>query len=138
MIRTTIQDGIRGETRELTVNDPEYWTGPYVYQPYPKCLFRATGPQHQDLEERIVKSDAEAERLGAAWKETPDLARDYERGLQADIARAAAESNAKNLGMSQKAQDEYLAHDRAHFEHVTDVPTPKKRGRKPKVKPVEP
>jgi hypothetical protein len=133
MIRTEIRDGIRGEVRTLTENDPEYWTGEYRYEPFPKVLFRATGPQTQDVEERVVRSDRELRDLDGAWKETPDLAREYERGLQADIAKAAAEENYRVTKMSAPAQAEHLAHDRAEFDHVVDVPAPRKKpGRKPK------
>ena len=118
-----------GEMKPLTEHDLAYWEGPYRYEPFPKVLFRCTGPQTQDIEERLVKSAFEAEKLDAAWKETPDEARAFERALQAEIAAADAYAAAESARMSAQAQAEKLAYDRAHFDHTPDMPAPKKRGR---------
>jgi hypothetical protein len=133
MIQATVKD-LRGNVKELTVHDREYWEGPYRYEPFPKVLFRATGPEKQDLEERIVKSESEMEQLGRAWKEDPDSARAFLRGLDDDVARAAAETHHANQRMSERAREEFLAADRATDDMITDVPAPKKRGRPAKAK----
>src|SRR5690348_2168270 len=81
MIRTEMKDD-RGEIVKLTPNDADYWTGPYVYQPYPKMLFRITTPGQQEPEHLIVQSESEHTRAGSAWKETPDEARDHFNKLE--------------------------------------------------------
>jgi hypothetical protein len=125
MIRTEIDNG-RGEMRTLTVHDPEYWEGPYRYEPYPKCLFRATGPNRSDLEEAVVKSDAERTALGPAWAETPDDARAWLKAFDDTIAKAAAEANYGVTKMSKKAQAEFEAQTvKDEMEMTTDV-TPSK------------
>lgn len=129
MIQTTIQDG-RGEDKQLTVNDLEYWNGPYRYEPYPKQLFRTTGPQEQDWEAKVVRSEDEHRKLGPAWAESPDEARAYQRKLDDDVARAAAEVQTSAQRMSSKAKAELQAADDAADEHVVDVKPARKSAQK--------
>ena len=125
----------RGEVEELHPNDPRYWNGPYVYVPYPRMLYRASAARYQDedLEWCIVENEQEQNRLDSAWKESRAEARAYFDGLEADVARAAAEVKYAARGMSQPAQDELREAEQQTDEFVTDV-TPK-RGGWPKGKP---
>jgi len=128
MIRTSMVDD-RGEIRQLTPNDPDYWTGPYTYVPYPKALYRITQPGQTDAECRVVNSDHEMSKLGTAWHESPTEAKEAFEKLESDVAKAAAESNYADRNLSAGAAAERLAHDRSTDEMITDVPVPKKRGR---------
>jgi hypothetical protein len=136
MIQTEIRND-RGELEKLNENDPRYWQGPYRYEPYPKLLFKASLQHYQDndLEQRIVKNAQEHNALTSDWCESPDEARKKYDALESDIAKAAAQSAHSDRNMSATAQAERKAHeDAAEFEHVVDVPAPRKKpGRKPKI-----
>lgn len=125
MIQTSYKDD-RGEVVELSVHDARYWEGPYHYEPFPKALYRITQPGQTEAEHRVVKSEREMTALGSGWFESPEDAKVHFEKLEADMARAAAESNAADTRLSAKAQAERLAHDRSTDEMVTDVPAPKK------------
>lgn len=135
MIQKEIADG-RGGIEVLHENDPRYWNGPYRYEAYPKLLFKASLQHFQDadLEHRIVKTRAEHEAMSGDWCESPDEARKKFSALESDIAKAAAESAHSDRNMSAKAQAERLSVEQASdFEHVVDVPAPRRKpGRKPK------
>lgn len=137
MIQTRIADG-RGGYRELTVHDPEYWNGPYVYEPYPKALYRQTQPG-EACETRVVANDSERDRLGSNWYESPADAKDAFERLEAAIAKAAAERAAADQKMSTLALAEAIRADRSTDQMLGEIPEqPKKRGRKPKVQtPIE-
>jgi hypothetical protein len=126
----------RGEWEDLHPNDPRYWEGRYVYEAYPKLLFRATEAHYQteDLEHCVVNNEQEHRARGSAWKESPDEARAYFDALEGDVARTAAEVKYAARGMSRPAQDELREAEQATDEFVTDV-TPKKRAGWPKGKP---
>lgn len=129
MIQTEIRND-RGELEKLDHNDPRYWEGPYVYQPYPKLLFKAgPGKAYQEPDHKIVQNSQEHERAGSDWAESPDAARAIFDRHESAMAAAAAEHNATVSTMSRKAQEEALAHDRSTDDMVADVPAPKKRGR---------
>jgi hypothetical protein len=137
MIQTEFKND-KGELEKLSENDPRYWQGVYRYEPYPKLLFKASLQHYQDsdLEHRIVKSEQEHRALSADWCESPDLAREKYDALESDIAKAAAQSAHSDRNMSAGAQAERLAVEQnSDFEHVVDVPAPRKKpGRKPKIK----
>lgn len=124
MIQTSIIND-RGERETLDHNDPRYWNGPYRYEPYPKALYRQTQPG-MPCEERVVKSDSEHNKLGSDWHESPADAKAHFEKLEADMAKAAAEHNYSVQRMSEQAQREALAHDRATDEMTADVPAPKR------------
>lgn len=129
MIQTSIRND-KGEIEQLDHHDARYWEGPYVYQPFPKTLFRATaGEGYQHPEQIIVKSQHEWDRLGSDWKETPDDARTQRDRSDAEIARVAAERNASDLRMSDKAQREALAIDRATDELLPAIPEQHRQSR---------
>src|SRR5690348_5793168 len=92
MIQTEIKDERTGEVIKLDHHDPRYWQGPYRYEPYPKALYRITQPGQTEPEMQIVKSETEQNRLGSAWKESPADARLHFSALEAEVAKAAAES----------------------------------------------
>lgn len=129
MIRTEIKDD-RGDMRQLTPNDLDYWTGPYRYEPYPKMLFRITQPGQTEAEVCVVTNAHEHSRKGSDWFETPDDARAHFARVEADVAKAAAEANYQDRNMSEAAKAERLAHDRSTDEMVTDVPRRPGRPRK--------
>lgn len=64
---------------------------PYVYQPYPKCLYHATE------EMRVVRNEAEHKALGPDWYESPDEAK--------EAAAAAAAAEAEPAGVPEPAAD---------------------------------
>ncbi len=130
MIQTEYRND-RGEMEPLTHHDLKYWEGPYRFEPYPMALYRSTTGE-QKPEMKIVRSEAERERLGSGWAETPDAAREIRDGYEADIARAAAEFNADARRMSEKAQAEVLAADRATDNFITDIQAPKRGPGRPK------
>lgn len=134
-IQTSIVDA-RGERKELHPNDPQYWEGPYKYEPYPKMLFRAGEGRYQDddIDMMIVKSSAEHKAAPSDWKESRDEARAHFDRQEAELARAAAEVKAASLRMTSHAQAELRAAEQVTDEFVTDV-TPKKRLGWPKGKP---
>ncbi len=133
MIQTETRND-RGEVEQLDHNDIRYWNGPYRYEPFPKAMYRQTQPG-QEPDHRIVKSDSEMRALGSDWKESPVEAKAAFEALEADMAAAAAEYNAANLRMSDKAQREALAYDRSTDEMVADVPAPKRGPGRPKREP---
>lgn len=124
MIRKEMSDG-RGGVRVLEPTEPEYWDGPYRYEPYPKWVFKAV--LGSAPESRLVKNEDERAKLGSQWAETPDAAQDILERYEADIAKAAAERQASDVKMSAKAQAEALAADRATDELLPAIPEQPKR-----------
>ena len=109
MIQTRIKDDRTNEWVDLSPNDPRYWEGRYVYESYPKDLYKAEVGRYQDgdLKVQTVKTQDEHERLDrreSGWKESPDDARAYLDGLEREMARAAAESAHADRNMSEGAQ----------------------------------
>jgi hypothetical protein len=131
---------------------------PVGFEPYPKMLHKAHRHEngkvmYMDLNEiyavdpgvqakaaafnrmcqKTVGSEGEYQRAKAdGWCDTPDAALEVHEKLQQDIAKAAAEAAHGVRSMSEKARGEFATAD-AETEHpLTDVPAPKKRGRKPK------
>lgn len=131
MIQTELKDD-RGEIITLNHDDPRYWEGPYRYVAYPKAVYRITQPGQQEAEHRIVKSEREQSELGSAWKESPADAKAHFEALEAEVAKAAAESAYQDRNLSELAKAERLAHERSTDEMVVSVPEKPRRGRKPK------
>lgn len=127
MIQTSVADG-RGGRRELTVHDPEYWEGPYRYEPYPKALYRQTQPG-EGFETRVVKSKEEHDRLGSDWHESPADAKTMFELREAEIAELAARRLTTDARMSAKARAEALTADRAADAMLAEIPeTPRRKG----------
>lgn len=120
MIQTEIRNN-RGELEKLEPGDARYWDGPYKYTPYPKALYRQTQPG-APCEQREVQSETEQVRLGPEWFESPADAKTRFEALEAEIAKVAAERHYTDRRMSDLAQAEALAADRATDEMVADVP----------------
>lgn len=133
MIQTSIRNS-RNEVELLDHNDPRYWEGAYVYQPFPKAMYRQTTPG-AECEHRIVKSDSEMNALGSDWFESPADAKTHFEKLEADMAKAAAEHNYRVSRMSEGAQREALEHARSTDEMTADVPAPKRGPGRPKTTP---
>jgi hypothetical protein len=75
----------------------------------------------------VGSKDEEEKARGNGWRRNPTEAMDFCKGLEDDMARAAAEAAASVRKMSPKAQDEYTAAEAASAEHVTDVTPESKR-----------
>lgn len=85
--------------------------------------------------QRIVQSEAEhLIAKGQGWCETASEALAAHEAEQQAIGTAAAERAYADQRMSAKAQAEAHAADAATHEHVADVPVPKKRPYRRKVK----
>jgi hypothetical protein len=125
MIQTEIQDS-RGEMRQLTPNDAEYWEGPYRYEPYPKAMYRQNQPG-EECETTVVKSDTERVRLGSDWFESPADAKEHFIKLESDMARADAERRAKDVTMSTLALAEALKAERATDQMLGEIKEQPKR-----------
>lgn len=131
MIQKTIPDG-KGGVIELDQHDPRYWEGPYRYEPFPKLLFKAgPGAKYQEPDMQVVQNATEMERLGSQWAEDPDTARAIFDKQEAEFARIAAERNFSDRRLSESAQAEALAADRATDEMLPAIPE-KRRGGRPK------
>ena len=133
MIQTRIKND-RNEWEELHPNDPRYWAGRYVYEPYPKVLYRASVGRYQDGDQEVctVKTQVDHDALDkktSGWKESPDDARAWLDNLEREMSTAAAESAAADQHMSPQAQAERRTTEQQTDAFVTDVPAPKKRGR---------
>lgn len=136
MIQKEIRDERTGEMIQLDHNDPRYWDGPYKYEPYPKMVFRVTQPGQKDAEAQIVRSQREHDALPSDWKESPADAREHFERVEAEIAKAAAESNYADRNLSELAKAERVAYERSTDEMVTSVPEQKRGPGRPKKNPV--
>src|SRR5262245_58966485 len=90
------------------------WNAPYVWQPYPKMLYRGmtTTAGRLEVEQRIVASEAEElVAAGAGWLPHPQHAVEAETARQEAIGTAAAERAAADRRMSAAAQAEAAAVD---------------------------
>jgi septal ring factor EnvC (AmiA/AmiB activator) len=134
VIQTRIKDDRTNEWVDLHPNDPRYWEGRYVYEPYPKVLFKASVGAYQDgdLAQKRVENQQQHDDLNkreSGWKESPDEARAYLDALEREMSTAAAESAHADRNMSASAQRERRAAEESTDGFVVDVPAPKKRGR---------
>jgi hypothetical protein len=132
----------RPDGSPFTIDDREYWhlerdggIRQTSRAEYPRMVYRGRRDEtgKTSFEDRIVKSPAEWEAEGPAWKAHPQEAMDYYEGLQNDISKAAAEANYAAVRMSSKAQAELAQANAESPEFVTDVVAPPRRGRPPKV-----
>lgn len=106
---------------------------PYVFQPFPKWLYRAATKETGGIqvEGRIVETEGEYhDALSHAWMDTPKEAREAEERRQELIGTAAAERYAADLKLSEAAQVEAASVDASTGKHVPEIPVAPKRGRK--------
>lgn len=136
---------------------------PYVYQPFPACMYREWDESGRakmerklardlgmDLNDRrqalmvdeamprfdscVVEDESQQERrLADGWARNPDEVKAAKRQYEMNIAKAATERAYDDRHLGEKARTELDAVEAAAEDHVLDVPVPKKRGRKPKV-----
>lgn len=143
--------GYKKEMRKWDLPKSRGGMRPDTFQEFPFMMYRARKRQHPDGEpygpflvldasdERfsesntlIVNSEAERERARhEGWRNTPQEAKEYQEGLEHDIAIAAAEHQARVRKMSPKAQAEAAEADEATTQHVPEIPE-KPRARKSK------
>lgn len=109
--------------------------GPYVYQPYPRMLYKAgrpTGTRVELVASLVVHSEGE-ERVqrGQGWAIGPDEAVQAVHDQDHELAVLAANRNYNDRGMSEKAKAESNAAEVESSQHLGEIPrTPiKKRGR---------
>jgi hypothetical protein len=124
-----------GETLGLTdyAKEMAQWNRPYVYQEFPKMLFRGTTTTAGTVvvEQRIVTTTAEeALAEGAGWAAHPQAAYDTETARQEAIGTAAAERAFTDRRMSAAAQAEAAAVDAAAgATHLGEIPEQPRRPR---------
>lgn len=88
--------------------------------------------------QRTVQNEAEHARAREeGWRDTPQEAMEFREKLDKMIGDAAAERNARDRNMSEKALAESARAEAEHFGHLPEIPEQptKKRGRKPKAQP---
>jgi hypothetical protein len=121
--------GLGDRDREL-----KKWDKPYVFQEYPKMLYRfLPGPGGKLVREECGVEDRlqEGLRHGAGWRTTPGDAYDVAEQAEYDLGQAAAERAASDRRMSRQAQADAAAADAATARHLGEIPeTPKPSPRK--------
>ncbi len=84
--------------------------------------------------ERVVRNEDEYQKaIKEGWRDTQEQALERLEAFHQDMAKAAAEAAYSVQRMSQKARDEYDAHDANTEAPATDVPAPKKAPRMKRV-----
>lgn len=94
----------------------------YVYQPYPKWLYRSVkryGGQI-DMESCLVEGPEDHARLPSDWGISPADAIAKREALEDAVSTAAAERAAADLKLSKKAQKEMAAREAATGHHVPE------------------
>lgn len=123
------------------------WNKPYRFEPYPKMLYRAQrtasgkwsvgDPMDESFTrscQLIVRDEVEERRANDnGWRETQGEALAYQKSLDDEIARAAAEEAYRVSKMGKKAQAEAAAADAETMDHVAEVPEKRRPGRPRKV-----
>lgn len=106
------------------------WNKPYVFQPYPRMLYRVKTLGNGSLaqEQRIVGSEGEQLlAVGQGWMTDPEEATQAEVRRQEDRGTAAAERAWTDRRMSASAQAEAAAVDAATAKHLPEIPEAPKR-----------
>lgn len=137
---------------------------PYVFRAFPKmlyslayeaacleydyaCLIPARGSEEgardaamraaqrkKDAAMIVVKSASEQDMLGAGWYESPMAAVAAKKGLENDIAIAAAHREYEDRNMGEQARAEMRTFDEAADRFVAEVPEQRRKpGPKPKL-----
>jgi hypothetical protein len=108
------------------------WNKPYVYQEFPKMLFRGvtTTAGRVEIEQRLVGTrEDEALAIGAGWHTHPTRAKERELGAQADLGTAAAERAWDDRRLSEAARAEAAAIEQATLKHLPEIPERPRRPR---------
>jgi hypothetical protein len=106
-------------------DERQKWEKPYVFEPYPKMLYRGLpvppGWEHCTVDNE--REEREQKESGAGWFEKLADAIKHQEQLGADIGLAAAERAAADRKMSAKAQAEAAAADKASDgHHLGEIP----------------
>jgi hypothetical protein len=114
------------------------WNKPYVYQEFPKMLFRGTTTTagRVDVEQRIVATAREEDDArGMGWVVNPQAAKEAETARQEAVGTAAAERAYTDRRMSAGAQAEAAAADEAAgAKHLGAIPERPRRPRPSRAK----
>ena len=108
------------------------WNKPYVYEEYPKALYRGTTTAGRvTLETRAVETERdEADLRAFGWVMNPQAAVDAETQRQEAIGTAAAERAYTDRAMSASAQAEAArADEAAGARHLGEIPERPRRPR---------
>lgn len=110
---------------ERASDERKKWEKPYVFQPYPKMLYRGIdekpGWMHCTVEDE--REEHEKTESGEGWFDTLPVALKYREKLAADIGVAAAERAFTDRKMSAAAQAEAkAAEDAADGHHIGEIP----------------
>ena len=112
------------------------------YERYPAMLYRARKPEgggpYIVIDPRDEKWSAgntvtvgnereEQAKLSEGWRKSPEEAIEYAKGLDKDIANAAAERHFSDRKMSEAAQREAAEADAETAEHLPEIPAKRKR-----------
>lgn len=143
------------ELRKWNLSKRQGGMGPDGHEEFPHMVYKAfpyKGGKVQCGDMGVVTGDPEAmafaskcqltvrnpEELARAtadgWADSPDDAIAAYEGVQKTIGDAAAERAFADQRLSDRAKAEAKAADEATHEHVADVPAPKKRPYRKKVK----
>lgn len=113
------------------------WEKPYRFEKFPQMLYKARKPDNggpylvidprneawSTNNQRTVGNEQEFEQaLREGWREGVQAAIDYAKGLDQDIANAAAERAFADRKMSEAAQAEAKAADEATADHLPEIP----------------
>ena len=125
------------QTLGLSDRDQELrkWERPYVFQEFPKMLFRfVPGPGGRLVREEVVVNDRSEEALkgGQGWRATQADAYALAERAQEAIGTAAAERAHADRRMSAKAQAEAAEADAATAKHLGEIPEEPKRSHRKK------
>ena len=94
----------------------------YVYQPYPKCVYRSVKKSGGiiETEMQIVQTAQEHKALASDWGISVDDAVKKREALEDAVSTAAAERHYTDLKLSKKAQKEKAKQDAATPHHVPE------------------
>jgi hypothetical protein len=114
-----------------------YWNRPYVFQPFPKMLYRGTSRSNGsiDVEQRVVGSEQEELlAVGVGWCANPQTAIDHETTRVANVGVFAAERAYDDRRLSPAAQAEARVVDEATAKHLGEIPEGPKPKRAPRAR----
>ena len=104
----------------------------YLYTSDPAKQARAEAFTRQC--QHTVRNDDEFQKaLAEGWRETQAQALDLLESYHREMAQAALEANLAARRMSAQAQAEFADHDAKSEDVITDVPAPKKEGKRTRV-----
>jgi hypothetical protein len=119
------------------------WNQPYVFQPFPKMLYRGTTVHGRvTVEQRTVATEGELDLAADnGWRTNPQTATDEETRRQEQVGTAAAERAYADRRLSPAAQAEAAAADQAagakHLGEIAERPRRPRPSRAKKAKEAE-